>query len=95
MAGWHHRCNEHELGKTPRDGEGQGGLPCCSPWGRKELSTGNYIQDLLITFNGKEFEKEYIHTHTHIIYNVYTQYSWGSLAAQLVKNLPAMRKTWV
>ena len=23
------------------------------------------------------------------------QYSWGSVVAQLVKNLPAMRKTWV
>ena len=31
-AGWHHRCNEHELGQTPGDGEGQGGLVCCSPW---------------------------------------------------------------
>ena len=36
MAGWHHRCNEHELGQTPRDSEGQGGLVCCSPWGHKE-----------------------------------------------------------
>ena len=39
MAGWHHRCNEHELGKTPGDGEGQGGLACCSPRGRKESDT--------------------------------------------------------
>ena len=23
MAGWHHRCNGHELGKTSGDGEGQ------------------------------------------------------------------------
>ena len=28
--------NEHELGQTPGDGEGQGGLVCCSPWGCKE-----------------------------------------------------------
>ena len=33
MAGWHHRCNEHELGETLGDGEGQGGLVCWSPWG--------------------------------------------------------------
>ena len=32
MAGWHHRCNGHELGQTLGDGEGQGGLVCCSPW---------------------------------------------------------------
>ena len=30
-AGWHHRCNGHELGKTPGDDEGQRGLVCCSP----------------------------------------------------------------
>ena len=34
-AGWHHRRNEHELGETPGDGEGQGGLACCSSWGHK------------------------------------------------------------
>ena len=28
MAGWHHQCKE--LGQTLGDGEGQGGLPCCS-----------------------------------------------------------------
>ena len=36
MAGWHHQCNEHELGQTPGDGEGQGGLVSYSPWGHKE-----------------------------------------------------------
>ena len=37
MAGWHHQCSECELGQTLGDGEGQGGLVCCSPWGHKEL----------------------------------------------------------
>ena len=36
MAGWHHQCNGHELGQTSGDGEGQGGLACCSPLGHKE-----------------------------------------------------------
>ena len=36
MVGWHHQFNGHELGQTPGDSEGQGGLACCSPWGRKE-----------------------------------------------------------
>ena len=31
-----------------------------------------------------------------IIVTCYTlQYSWASLVAQLVKNLPAMRETWI
>ena len=37
MVGWHHRFNGHELEQSLRDGEGQGGLACCSPWGCKEL----------------------------------------------------------
>ena len=36
MAGWHHRCNGHELGETPGDSEGQGGLACCCPQGQEE-----------------------------------------------------------
>ena len=36
MVGWHHQCNEDELGQTLGDGEGQGGLACCSPWDGKE-----------------------------------------------------------
>jgi len=39
MAGWCHRCSEHELGQTQGDGEGQGGLESYSPWGRKESDT--------------------------------------------------------
>ena len=39
MVGWHHRLNRHEFEQTPRVGDGQGGLVCCSPWGRKELDT--------------------------------------------------------
>ena len=36
MVGQHHLCNGHELGPSLGDGEGQGGLACCSPWGRKK-----------------------------------------------------------
>ena len=37
MAGWHHRLNRHEFEQTLGDGEGQGSLVCCSPWGCREL----------------------------------------------------------
>ena len=37
MVGWHHWPNGHEFGWTPgEDSEGQGGLICCRPWGRKD-----------------------------------------------------------
>ena len=39
MVGWHHRLNRHEFEQTLGDGEGQGSLVCCSPWGHKELDT--------------------------------------------------------
>ena len=36
MIEWYHRLNGHEFEQTPGDNEGQGSLPCCSPWGGKE-----------------------------------------------------------
>ena len=39
MVGCHHRLNEHAFEQTPGDGEGQGSLVRCSPWGHKELDT--------------------------------------------------------
>ena len=49
MVGWHHQFNRHELRQTLRDGKGQGGLVCCSPWGHKESDTtwqlnNNYVK---------------------------------------------------
>ena len=35
VVGWHHQFNGHEFEKTPGVGDGQGGLACCSPWGRR------------------------------------------------------------
>ena len=37
MVGWHHRLDGHEFEQDPGDGEGQGSLVCCSPWGLKEF----------------------------------------------------------
>ena len=37
MVEWHHQYNGHELGQTSGDGEGQGGVARCNPWGCKEL----------------------------------------------------------
>ena len=36
MFGWHHWLNGHEFEQILGDGEGQGILMCCSPWGCKE-----------------------------------------------------------
>ena len=39
MVGWHYRLNGHEFKWTLGVGDGQGGLVCCSPWGRNESDT--------------------------------------------------------
>ena len=36
IVGWHHRLSGHEFEETLGDGDGQGGVACCSPWSRKE-----------------------------------------------------------
>ena len=41
----HHRCNGHELGQTLGGGEGQRGLTCYSPWGRKEVETTGQLEN--------------------------------------------------
>ena len=35
MIGWHHWLDGHEFVQATGVGERQGGLACCSPWGRK------------------------------------------------------------
>ena len=39
MIVWHHRLNGYEFEQTLGDGDGQGVLLCCSPWGPKESDT--------------------------------------------------------
>ena len=39
MVGWHHWLNGHAFQHAPGVGGGQGGLACCSSWGRKESDT--------------------------------------------------------
>ena len=38
MVGWYHQMMDMSLSK-----EGQGSLVCCSPWGRKELDTTEWL----------------------------------------------------
>ena len=53
MAGWHHRLNGHEFEQTAGDGDGQGGLACCGPWGRNMLDTTDRLNssDISINYN--------------------------------------------
>ena len=50
MVGWHNQLNGHEFEQTLGDGEGQGRLVCCSPWGRKESDTTEQLYCFLFFF---------------------------------------------
>ena len=50
MAGWHHWFDGHEFEQTLGVGDGQGGLACHSPWGRKESDTTEPLNWPEITF---------------------------------------------
>ena len=45
MVGWPHWFNWHEFEWAPGDDEGQWGLVCCSPWGRKELDMTEWLKN--------------------------------------------------
>ena len=45
LVGWHHQFSGHERGQTLGDGEGQGSLACCSPWGLKESDTSEWLNN--------------------------------------------------
>ena len=45
MVVWHHGLNGHESEQAPGDGEGQGSLERCSPWGHKEQDTTEQLNN--------------------------------------------------
>ena len=45
MVGWHPRLDGHEFEQALGVGDGQGGLVCCSPWGRKESGMTKQLND--------------------------------------------------
>ena len=43
MVGWHHWLDGHEFEQALGVGDGQGSLECCSPQGRKESDTTEWL----------------------------------------------------
>ena len=43
MIGWHHWFSGHECKQILGDGEGQGSLACCNPWGRTTWRLNNNV----------------------------------------------------
>ena len=51
MVGWSHWLKGHKFEQTPGDGEGQGSLACCSPWGHKELDMTEQLNNNIKVWN--------------------------------------------
>ena len=49
MVGWHHRLSAPEFEQAPGDGDGQGSLAWCSPWGHKESDTTERLNNDFVT----------------------------------------------
>ena len=49
MVGWYHQLDGHEFEQAPGQGEGQGSLMCCSPWGHKESDTTEWLNNNIFT----------------------------------------------
>ena len=56
MVGWHYQLNGQEFEQALGNGEGQGSLVCCSPWGRKESDTTERLNNNI-----------YIYTHVYVM----------------------------
>ena len=72
MVGWHHRLDGHEFKQAPEDGEGQGSLACCSPWGGKKLDTAKLLDN-----NNNNPKEESVHFSSELkntgIWNIFCQ----------------------
>ena len=64
MVGWHHKLNGQEFEQAPGDGEGQGSLTCCSPWGCKE-------SDMTYRLNNNDIKESIRNKHQGLKYNKY------------------------
>ena len=43
MIGWHHQLDGPEFEQALGVGDGQRGLVCCNPWGRRESDTAQQL----------------------------------------------------
>ena len=68
MVRQHHQLKGHELQWTPEDGEGQGSLVCCSPWGCKELHTTQRLSNNM-TMHVYYRKKIYLNGKLYIFYS--------------------------
>ena len=71
----YHQLNRPEFEQTLGDGEGQGSLMCCSPWGRKESDRTEWLNlnKILMTFLKKaQMTDKLPYLHHSLAFHLYT-----------------------
>ena len=84
MAGWHHQLNGGESQQAPGDGEGQGSLVCCSPWGHKESDTTEQLNN---DNDRKHVEKERRKSQCKVILSTSLLWATVSIPLGLLRSL--------
>ena len=103
MAGWHCWLNGCEFGWTPWVGDGQGGLACCSSWGRKESDTTErlnwtepvFAQIFFASFLPSPFTQPYLTSFTLANQFLYFSLSYYSDYLLVVPSLPLFPELWI
>ena len=80
MVGWHHRLNGHEFEQPLGDGEGQGSLAYCSPWGCKEFDMTEKLSNNKLNQVDQWIRIESFRTGWHIYSHL--NYSKGDISVQ-------------
>ena len=77
----------HELGQSPGDGGGQGGLVCCSPWGCKEVNmTGrlsNKSKAKYKTTNCEKWNWRNCGGKEYLVGSCYSEMNWKDLFREM------------
>ena len=63
LVGWHHWLDGHDVELARGDGDGQGSLACCSPWGCKKSDMTEWLNwtDLMPSTGKNTEELEFSH----------------------------------
>ena len=63
MVGWHRQLSGREFEQVPADGERQGSLACCRPWGLKESHMTEQLNNNSFPLHIISFPPSYLNTY--------------------------------
>ena len=86
----HHQLNGREFEQAPEDGEGQGSLVCCIPWGGKELVMTERLSNKCILEYIFKINLCLVYIYLYILYAVM---SWVGSEYEIMKPFKSHKAT--